>query len=51
MELKHTCVNDEIVLESKLNYLNLFFSFNLKIELKNESSKFFFEEYALVASK
>jgi len=50
MDLKYTDTNGEIILARKLNYVNLFFKI-VKIELKNESYKLFFEEDAMSTLK
>jgi len=48
MELKFTDLNSEIVLAKDLNLVKLF-SLNSEINLRNESYKLFFQEYALIA--
>jgi len=47
MEFKYTNFNGEIVLAYKPNYFEFFLI--VKIELKNESYRLFFEENALIA--
>jgi len=51
MELKCTISNGEIVLEKKLNHVELCFWKIVKIAFKNESFKLFFQEDALSAWK
>jgi len=46
MELKCTNLNGKIVLARKLNYVELFFGKIVKIALKNESYKLFFQKNA-----
>jgi len=48
MELKRTNPNGDIVLESKLNHVELIFLI-VRIAFKNESYKLFFQEDTLIA--
>jgi len=51
MELKHTNLNNEIVLVRGVNLVKLFFGKIVKIEFKNEFYKLLFQEDALIAPK
>jgi len=51
MKLKWTNPNGEIVLGRKLNHVELSFKKKLKIALKNECYKLFFQEDAQIAPK
>jgi len=46
MELKCTSPNGEMVLESKLNYMEILFGKIVKIAFRNESYKVFFQKDA-----
>jgi len=49
MEAKHNNPNSEIILASELNPIEPFFFLIVKIVLKNESYKFFFQIDAWIA--
>jgi len=51
MELKDTNPNNEIVLVRDLNLVKLFFWKIVKIEIRNESYKLFFQEGAMIVQK